>query len=708
MLKSLTTKNFRKLADRQFYFAPGLNVVRGQNEEGKSTLFEAVKYALFGVKTCREGISGLVSWGRPEASLHVELVFEIESVVYTISRNKAGAELRYEGGHVTGQAEVGNFVARLLGVPMQVVSSLMIASQNDIRGTIAGGDTDSAKLIETLANLSALDNLLDLIKEKLPCGVDVAPQSRLQDAKAALTALEATSAGADTTVIAARQETLAALIPTLDAEIKLLDEKVTPLYEKFGMMTTVKQSYESWSNKASLLDASLADLSKQQAAILVPPCPDNGDIDLAQAALDAAKASTANLSVFNAMPALNDRVLAYKWDGSFTDFEAAYSDCLKIEALSRSALQNFSTEVRLLESQLVTGSVCGYCARDVSSLPEVAAKNAEITAAIVHNNAQAAACQVSLTDTAAEKTAYSAIATADMPVEKFATANGKLVRLLDTQVPRLIEWVGPDVGSSSVSMVEAEALVAELRGQTLKHSQATGQVSTYKSLCEAKKAEMELHHSASPVPPAPDVEFDELSNAIGGISSARTAASSKASASRAELANVNTALAGIVNAEKILALHKSTLQETIANSEKEIRDLAFNNALVKRVREIRPMVAAHMWNKVLSAVSHYFTQMRGTPSLITKTVNGFQIDGHSLQAMSGSTLDALGLAVRVALTKTFTPHVSMLFIDEAFSAMDAERTMASFGFIAGCGFKQVILITHEDMSEASASNLILV
>ena len=357
---------------------------------------------------------------------------------------------------------------------------------------------------------------------------------------------------------------------------------------------------------------------------------------------------------------------------------------------------------------MVTGSVCGYCAKDVSSLPEVAAKNAEITAAIVHNNAQAAACQVSLTDTATEKKAYSAIAAADVPVEKFATANGKLVRLLDTQVPRLLEWIGPVVGSGSVSVPEAEALLADMRGQTLKHSQATGQVSTFKSLCEAKRAEQEAHLATRPALPAPKAEFDAVSSALGTVTLASGEARRSLDGNRTLLVNVNTELAAIVSAANMLKARREALQETISTSEKDIRELAFNNALVKRVREVRPMVAAHMWNKVLSAVSHYFTQMRGSPSLITKTVSGFQIDGHSLQAMSGSTLDALGLAVRVALTKTFTPHVSLLFIDEAFSSMDAERTMASFSFIAGCGFKQVILITHEDMSEASASNLILV
>lgn len=706
MLKSLTLKNFRQHTDRTFEFTDGLNVIRGANEAGKSGLLEGIQYAMFGVKFCREGIADMVTWGCLEATLAVTLVFEIENVTYTIYRNKAGAELRYEGGHVTGQNEVGLFVARLLGVPLTAVSKLMMATQKDIRGTIDGGDTDAAKLIETLANLKVLDDLQDIIKGSLPCGADVAPQSRLQSAKADLATLEASAEGVDTTAIAARQQELTTLIPILDAAVKRYEAEAEPLGIEFGEMMTIKQKYQAWANKADLLKGNRDDLLTKRDQVVVPPCPDNGEIVLAQAALDAAKESTANLVIIAAMNALNDRLHPDVWDGTFEDFAAAYSDSLKVEATARSDMAAYSSEVRLLESRLVTGSVCGYCAKDVSSLPDVAAKNAELTAAILGYKAQASAAQIVIAGAASEKKIYAAIAAADAIGEKFATANAKFVRLLDTQVPRLLQWVGPDVGSGSVSVPEAEALLANLRAQTLKHSQAAGQVSTFTSLHEAKVAEIELHHSAMPAAPAHDVAFDELSIEIARIAAARLDASSQSSLARAELVNVNIELAGIVSAEKMLALRKSTLQETIDNSEKEIRDLAFNNQLVKRVREVRPLVANHLWSKVLSAVSHYFSQMRGSASVVAKTDGGFRIDGHNLKGMSGSTLDALGLAVRLALTKTFTPHVSMLVIDEPFAAMDEARTLTSLGFIAGCGFKQILLVTHEEASTANADNLI--
>jgi len=38
--------------------------------------------------------------------------------------------------------------------------------------------------------------------------------------------------------------------------------------------------------------------------------------------------------------------------------------------------------------------------------------------------------------------------------------------------------------------------------------------------------------------------------------------------------------------------------------------------------------------------------------------------------------------------------------------MDNDRTAAMLGYIAASGFKQVLLVTHEEISESFANNLI--
>lgn len=48
MIKSLRLKNFRRYEDCTFDFGPGITFVEGQNNAGKTTLFYAIEYALFG------------------------------------------------------------------------------------------------------------------------------------------------------------------------------------------------------------------------------------------------------------------------------------------------------------------------------------------------------------------------------------------------------------------------------------------------------------------------------------------------------------------------------------------------------------------------------------------------------------------------------------------------------------------------------------
>lgn len=99
-------------------------------------------------------------------------------------------------------------------------------------------------------------------------------------------------------------------------------------------------------------------------------------------------------------------------------------------------------------------------------------------------------------------------------------------------------------------------------------------------------------------------------------------------------------------------------------------------------------------------------ELRDDP--ITKDTDGFKVDGHTASTLSGSTLDILGLAIRVALTRTFLPTAPFLVLDEPAAAIDGERTELMLGFLVTCGFPQTLLVTHEDISESVADNVITI
>lgn len=81
------------------------------------------------------------------------------------------------------------------------------------------------------------------------------------------------------------------------------------------------------------------------------------------------------------------------------------------------------------------------------------------------------------------------------------------------------------------------------------------------------------------------------------------------------------------------------------------------------------------------------------------------MDGHSAKSLSGSTLDSLGLAIRIGLVKTFLPSVRFLLVDEPAAGMDDEREAAMLALLSTCDLEQVIMITHSSQADAFATNI---
>jgi exonuclease SbcC len=63
MFLRLKLTNFRQHTDRELRFERGLIALRGLNEAGKTTVLEAIAYAMFGTTALRESIDDVVSWG---------------------------------------------------------------------------------------------------------------------------------------------------------------------------------------------------------------------------------------------------------------------------------------------------------------------------------------------------------------------------------------------------------------------------------------------------------------------------------------------------------------------------------------------------------------------------------------------------------------------------------------------------------------------
>ena len=148
-------------------------------------------------------------------------------------------------------------------------------------------------------------------------------------------------------------------------------------------------------------------------------------------------------------------------------------------------------------------------------------------------------------------------------------------------------------------------------------------------------------------------------------------------------------------------------QRVIAECKADLDSLSFNNGLVKKLRTIRPVIANKLWNTVLASVSVMFSQMRREDSWVTKEKDGFEVNGRSVDSLSGSALDLLGLAIRTGLLRTFLPQCGLLVLDEPMRGCDEPRSESMLGFLKSVDFRQTLLVSHEEVSESVADNLIV-
>ena len=129
-ITSLTMRDLRRYRDTTIELAPGLTIVRGPNEAGKSTIQRAIELALTRKVTSAAGdLDGLVPWdGEADARTVIELAFTYEDEDGGIHEGRLeksfrGAKgqvvLELDGETITDPARADDEIAALSGVPTE-------------------------------------------------------------------------------------------------------------------------------------------------------------------------------------------------------------------------------------------------------------------------------------------------------------------------------------------------------------------------------------------------------------------------------------------------------------------------------------------------------------------------------------------------------------------------------------------------------------
>lgn len=696
MLKTITLKNFRKHKDLTINFSDGINVVRAPNEGGKSTLFEAVLFALFGVRTCRN--NDLTTWGEPAGSHRVELEFTSEGKTYKVVRIARAAEAVFDGGRITGQTDVSAFCEEVLGLKPNTGSKIMFAGQSSLRGVLDEGGAKTSQMIEQLAGFDLFDTWLETLQTEYQVGRTEpyvasleAFKQQAENAQHELDELEHPDKVAERWKSEWQQELNDCQTGEANAEV-----------EQEILQGRLKES-EALEEQRRVVETRLASLRGEMSAterLLAEDLKQPGDT-----ALDTYCRTEFEYNLYQDYQTLSDYQPKAFFNGSREELEQRYKEVSdRLDLLEK---QQWSVRGRLkqLKNEPEQSLACSACKREWADAAEREAHNRQHQEEVSRLEAEVAERQTQIDEIAAEQSSLSSLL--KFRVLEFDEPNSRWRRTNENVYPPKFEWKY-DRLPEAVTRRELEAARRASEDEAAEHKvyaeklAAREAAQTRLQALAVEQAEWETKLAALPQTESPASLREKISEVRHKSEDARR----RSSVLQSKLDNFDAEIRPVYEQYGRVQSRLQEAQSEAERCKKVISEMRLNNSLVKALRGIKPTVSDKLWNSLCGTVSKYFSLMRGCDSVVGKGDNGFTVDGCDIGSLSGSTLDILGIALRVALVKTFTPQSNLLFLDEPFAACDTDRQTQVLGFLVSAGFKQVVVITHEDTSELVGSSLI--
>ena len=165
ILTNLKLENFKKYTNFEIAFESGLIGIIGKNGAGKSTIFEAILFALYG-ELKSKGDKEVVrnSTASSKDAVIVELNFEFDTIEYKVVREFRGKELKanaklYKNSELitTGAKEVTTSIVNLTKMSKDAFVHTLFASQKELTSLSNSKPEERKKMIRKLLGLEKID-----------------------------------------------------------------------------------------------------------------------------------------------------------------------------------------------------------------------------------------------------------------------------------------------------------------------------------------------------------------------------------------------------------------------------------------------------------------------------------------------------------------------------------------------------------------------
>ena len=172
ILKNLTLKNFRKFKSSTIEFPDGVTGIIGLNGVGKSTIFEAIAWVLYGSVAARTSADQIKRQGALDSDpCRVELEFIFEDDKYRIMREMSGKHLSTSAtatvnGKIaaTSAEDVSKYIQKKLGMDFKSFFTSIFAKQKELNALSSMNASERRPLILKMLGIDSLDVVVKEIK----------------------------------------------------------------------------------------------------------------------------------------------------------------------------------------------------------------------------------------------------------------------------------------------------------------------------------------------------------------------------------------------------------------------------------------------------------------------------------------------------------------------------------------------------------------
>ncbi|HEY9514031.1 MAG TPA: SMC family ATPase, partial [Gemmatimonadaceae bacterium] len=169
-LHGLALTNFRQHADTRIAFDSGLTGIIGPNGSGKTTILEAIAWAIYGNPAAR-GTRDSIRFNRagPRASVRVELEFDLGGHRYRVVRGLTNAELYLDGSPdpiANSISAVSELLTRRLGMTRDEFFNTYFTGQKELSVMAAMGPSERAQFLSHVLGYERLRTAQKILRER--------------------------------------------------------------------------------------------------------------------------------------------------------------------------------------------------------------------------------------------------------------------------------------------------------------------------------------------------------------------------------------------------------------------------------------------------------------------------------------------------------------------------------------------------------------